>query len=197
MVAHLDTDTPVGDTDLTGALNAHLPRDVRILKTEKVASTFEAQYDCFYRRYLYRMRLARENAAGSALDRLRVLHLFRALDVAAMQRAARYFEGTRDFSALATQETRSRERTVYLCRLDSNDRDLTLHIAADGFLRGMVRAVVGTLVEVGDGKLTADEVLEVLASKDRSRAGKNVPPHGLYFAQAGYEAWELESSADA
>lgn len=189
MVAHLDTDTPVADAALVRALNAHLPADVRVLKAEAVARSFEAQYDCRYRRYLYRMRLVREDAAGSALDRLRVLHLFRKVDVAAMQRAARHFEGIRDFSALATQEARSRERAVYLCHLESDGRDLSLHIAANGFLRGMVRAVVGTLLEVGEGKLPPDAVADVLASKDRARAGKNVPPHGLYFVEAGYEPW--------
>ena len=197
MVAHLDTDTPVEEADLTRALNAHLPPDVRVLNVVGVAPTFDAQYDCRYRRYLYRLRFTQKNAAGAALDRFRVLHLFQDMDVTAVQRAARHFEGMRDFSALATQETRSRERTVYLCRLDSdgsnnNSRDVTLHIAADGFLRGMVRAVVGTLLEVGTGRLTPDEVLEVLDSKDRARAGKNVPPHGLYFVEAGYEAWGLE-----
>ncbi len=201
MVAHLDTDTSLESTELTRALNAHLPKDVRVLNVAVAAPDFDAQYNCRYRRYLYRLRLAREDASGLALDRLRVLHLFQDVDVAAMRRAARHFEGTRDFSALATQETRSRERTVYLCRLDSdgsnnNSRDVTLHIAADGFLRGMARAVVGTLLAVGTGRLAPDEVLEVLDSKDRARAGKNVPPHGLYFVEAGYEAWGLADSDD-
>ncbi len=199
MVAHLDTDTPVEEADLTRALNAHLPPDVRVLNVVGVAPTFDAQYDCRYRRYLYRLRFTQKNAAGAALDRHRVLHLYQTLGIPAMQRAAHDFQGTRDFSALATQETRSRERTVYLCRLDHDStgdgRDLTLHVAADGFLRGMVRAVVGTLLEVGTGRLDPDEVLAVLASKDRARAGKNVPPHGLYFVEAGYKAWGLEDSS--
>lgn len=195
MVTHLDTDTSLADGDLARALNAHLPGDVRVLNITAVVPDFDAQYDCRYRRYLYRLRLAREDASGLALERFRMLHLFQSVDVAAMQRAARHFEGTRDFSALATQETRSRERTVYLCRLDRDEtngdgRDLTLHIAANGFLRGMVRAVVGTLLEVGAGRLAPDEVVEILASRDRARAGKNVPPQGLYFVEASYEDWK-------
>jgi len=99
------------------------------------------------------------------------------------------FEGRRDFAALATQETRSTEREVYLCKLETRERDLTLHIAANGFLRGMVRAVAGTLIRVGEGKLQPEDVVGILESKNRSQAGENVVPHGLYFVKAGYERW--------
>ena len=192
MTAHLDSDTPVEDEKLARALNAHLPPDVRVLEVEQVPDSFEAQYSCLYRTYRYRMRLTRGDLSGTALERLRVLHLNQVLDVAAMQQAAPLFEGRRDFAALATQETRTTLRTVHLCHLDVQGRNLTLTIAADGFLRGMVRATVGTLLEVGAGKLKPADVTELLDSKERSRAGKNVSPHGLYFLEAGYEAWSEE-----
>ena len=193
MTAHLDTDTPVEDAKLARALNAHLPPDVRVLNVEKVSNDFEAQYSCLYRAYRYRIRLTRGDLSGAALEHLRVLHLNQALDVTAMQQAAPLFEGKRDFAALATQETRTTLRTVYLCHLDVQGRDLTLTIAADGFLRGMVRATVGTLLEVGAGKLELTDIPELLALRDRSKAGKNVAPHGLYFLEAGYEAWSGET----
>jgi tRNA pseudouridine38-40 synthase len=160
-----------------------------VLKLERVADNFEAQYDCLYRRYVYKMRFYRTDLSGSSLDRFRVLPLFRVLNVAAMQEAARMFEGQHDFAALATQESRSTERTVYVTKLIQEDRDLSLHISANGFLRNMVRAVVGTLLLVGEGKLDPQDIPLILASKDRNRAGDTVPPQGLYFVEAGYTPW--------
>ena len=189
MTAHYLTKDTVPTERVPAALNARLPADVRVLDAEEVGPDFEAQFSCRYRRYEYRMRSLREGLAGSALGRRRVLFLPQRLDTAAMQEAAPFFEGTHDFAALATQEVRPTVRTVLLCRLLVSGVDLTLHVAADGFLRNMVRALVGTLLWVGEGKLTPAEIPALLEARDRRRAGPNVPPHGLYFAEAGYEPW--------
>lgn len=194
MTAHVDTTSAIPCEKLRLALNAHLPRDVAVLAVRDVPRDFEAQFDCLYRRYLYRMRVVRGRPRGLALDRDRVLMVHRDLDVPAMIAAAPRFEGRRDFSSLATQETRTRERTVLACELREELGELRLHVAADGFLRGMVRAIVGTLLRVGHGRLTPDGVDEVLAARDRRRAGTAVAPHGLYFAEAGYRPWDGERS---
>jgi tRNA pseudouridine38-40 synthase len=190
MVAHSDTTTAIPNEKLILALNAHLPADVRVYKIETVNDHFDAQYDCLYRRYVYKMKLARDNFQGTVLERGKVLCLYQALDIAAMQQAAKHFEGKHDFASLATQEIRGTVRTVYLCELDLSERNLNLHIVADGFLRNMVRAVVGTLLEVGAGKHRAEDILGILESKDRNQAGQNVLPHGLYFVEAGYKPWQ-------
>lgn len=194
MVAHADTGTRLPDRNLRLALNAHLPRDVVVWDLDTAPADFESQYDCRYRRYLYRMRVVRDDARGLALDRTRVLPVFRRVDVPAMQAAAAHVVGTHDFSSFATQETRTRERTVHLCELREEGSELRLHIAADGFLRNMVRTVVGTLLWVGKGRLAADELPAVIAARDRTRAGPNVAPHGLYFAEAGYQPWDPAAS---
>ena len=116
--------------------------------------------------------------------------VYRRVDVQAMQKAARLFEGKHDFKAFSTQEIRSTVRTVLLCELIQEKRNLDLHIVADGFLRNMVRAVVGTLLKVGDGRLESSDIPKLLASKERGQVGKNVAPHGLYFVEAGYEPWQ-------
>lgn len=197
MVARVDTSSPIPDEKLRLALNAHLPRDVVVLELATAAPDFEAQYDCRYRRYLYRMRLVRDDPRGLALDRRRVLPVFRRLDVGAMRRAAAHIVGRRDFAAFATQETRSTVRTVHLCELREERGEFRLHIAADGFLRTMVRTVVGTLLWVGKGKLEPDDLAAVIASRDRRRAGTNVAPHALYFVEAGYAPWDAERSEEA
>ena len=196
MVAHYDTEDAIPAEKVSKALNARLPSDVRVLNAEEVGPQFESQFSCRYRRYIYRMRLVRDSLETTALERHRVLFLPQKLDVGAMRAATSYFEGTQDFAALATQETRGTVRTVYLCRLDAQGRDLTLHIAADGFLRNMVRTVVGTLLYVGEGKLQPRDVAPILESRDRKKAGPNVPPHGLYFVEAGYEVWGAKELDD-
>lgn len=197
MVAHVDSDTAVPPRKLRLALNAHLPRDVVVLDVAAVANDFEAQYGCRYRRYLYRLRPMRHDARGAALHRDRALAVYAELDVAAMRAATAAFLGTHDFAALATRETRTTVRTVFLCDLREERGELRLHVAADGFLRSMVRTLVGTLLSVGKGALRADEVADVLRSRERRRAGRNVPPQGLYFVEAGYEPWDAERSEAA
>lgn len=197
MVAHLDTSTPLVDERLRMALNAHLPRDVVVLEIATCADDFEAQFSCLYRRYLYRMRVARHDPRGLAIDRDRVLPVFRGLDIGSMREATRVLLGRHDFAAFATQETRSTVREVLLCDLREERGELRLHIAADGFLRNMVRTIVGTLLWVGKGKLTPSDVADVLASRDRRRAGQNVGPQGLYFVEAGYERFDLARSETA
>ena len=189
MAAHIDTTTHIPNEKLLRALNAHLPDDLAVLTCEAVPDHFEAQFSCLYRYYIYKLRYCRDDLRGTVLDRHYVLSVFSRLDITAMQDAAPLFEGTHDFAALATQETRPTVKTVYLSKLSVKERNLTLHIVGNGFLRNMVRAVVGTLLLVGQGKVSPEAVLDILASKDRSRAGENAPPHGLYFAEAGYRAW--------
>ena len=194
MVAHVDTTSAIPEHKLRLALNAHLPRDVVVLEVQRAAPEFEAQYDCLYRRYLYRLRQMRHDARGAALHRQRCLAVFATLDVDAMRAATAAFVGEHDFAALATRETRSTRRTVHMCDLRDEHGELRLHVAADGFLRSMVRTLVGTLLSVGKGALAVDDVPAVLASGDRARAGRNVPPQGLYFVEAGYEPWDAARS---
>ena len=197
MVAHVDTTTQIPHEKLRLALNAHLPGDVAVLRVAPAGADFEAQFSATYRRYLYRMRVLRGDPRGQALLRRRVLALHRQVDVAAMREAAAGLVGRRDFASFATQETRSTVRTLHLCDLRPEFGELRLHVAADGFLRSMVRTVVGTLLWVGKGKLRPSDIDAVLAARDRTRAGHNVAPHGLYFVEAGYEAWDAARSEGA
>lgn len=189
MVAHCDGDGRFAPEKLLRALNAHLPPDVRVLEITQVAGNFHAQYDCHFRQYVYQLRLVRGDLTGTALERHFALHLQQSLNIAAMQMAAPLFVGEHDFAALATQETRATVREVFFSQLEHDGRELRYHVAASGFLRNMVRAMVGTLLLVGEGKLAPERVLEILSSKDRAQAGMNVPPHGLYFVRASYQTW--------
>lgn len=196
LVAHVDTTSTIPDEKLRLALNAHLPKDVVTLAIESVDGSFHAQFGCLYRRYLYRLRAVRGAPRGSALTRHRVLAVHDHLDFESMQAATLHLVGRHDFAAFATQESRTTTRTVLLAELREEAGELRLHIAADGFLRNMVRGIVGTLLWVGSGKLTADDVEAIVASRDRGRAGNNVAPHGLYFVEAGYRPWDPAASEE-
>lgn len=197
LVAHADTTSAIPDEKLRLALNAHLPRDVAVVNVASVAPDFEAQYHCLYRRYLYRLRVVRDDPRGLAVNRDRVLPVFRHLDVAAMQSATQHLLGRHDFASFATQESRTTVRTVHMCELREEHGELRLHVAGDGFLRNMVRTIVGTLLWVGKGKLTPDQIPELLAARDRTRAGHNVRAQGLYFVEAGYAEWDRQASERA
>ncbi|CAN5678990.1 tRNA pseudouridine(38-40) synthase TruA [soil metagenome] len=190
MVAHVDSDTTIPADKFGLALDAHLPDDVAVLRVEPVPATFEAQYGCCYRRYLYRLQVVRDDRRGVALERRRVLAVHDRLDVRAMQEAAAHVQGRRDFAAFATRETRTTVRTVTLCQVRVAGREVHVHVAADGFLRTMVRTLVGTLLDVGTHRRSPSDVVDVLAARERRGAGKTVPAHGLYFVEAGYEPWD-------
>ncbi len=194
MVAHVDTDIGLSEEKFRLALNAHLPPDVRLVAVEGAAPDFEAQYDGRYRRYLYRLRVMRGAPVGLALERRRVLAVHRHLDVGAMQEAARLLLGRHDFASFATQETRSTVREVLLSELREERGELRYHVVADGFLRNMIRTVVGTLLWVGKGKLKPADIPGILDARDRTRAGPNVAPHGLYFIEAGYSGFDRQAS---
>jgi len=197
MVAHVDTTSRIPNEKLRLALNAHLAADVKVVAVADADGDFEAQFHCRYRRYLYRMRVMRGDPRGMAIQRHRLLAVHWHPDVAAMQTAAGHLLGTHDFATFATQETRKTVRTVHLCELREEHGELRLHVAADGFLRNMIRTVVGTLLWVGRGTLSPDDVPALLAARDRRRAGHNVGPQGLYFVEAGYEPWDLVASERA
>lgn len=189
MVAHADTASAIPDEKLRLALNAHLPPDVKVLHLATVPNDFHAQFSCQYRQYLYRLRLMRGDPAGIALERNRVMAVHVPLNVEAMQRACADIVGTHDFASFATQETRSTVKTVHHCELEQDGRELRLHLVADGFLRNMIRAIVGTLLWIGKGTMPETCIPDILAAKDRTKAGDNAPPHGLYFVHGGYEPW--------
>ncbi len=197
MVAHADTTSAIPDEKLRLALNAHLPRDVAVVSLSTTAPDFEAQFHCLYRRYVYRLRIMRDDPRGLAVNRDRLLPVFRHLDLDAMRAATTHLLGRHDFATFATQESRSTVRTVYLCELREERGEIRLHIAGDGFLRNMVRTIVGTLLWVGKGKLQPEQMTELLEARDRRRAGHNVGPQGLYFAEAGYGPWDPERSEAA
>ncbi|WP_420455391.1 tRNA pseudouridine(38-40) synthase TruA [Rubrivirga sp.] len=184
-VAHLVTEAAVDLRRLRAALNGLLPPAVVVLAAEPVPDGFHARYDARRRRYVYRA-----STEPRALDRRTRVLLRPAPDLDAMNEGARHLLGRHEFSSFCRtkSETTNRMCTVTRARWTAGDRpgDLDFEIEADRFLHGMVRAVVGTLVEVGRGRRAPAAVADVLAARDRRAAGPAAPPHGLVLDRVDY-----------
>ena len=171
---------------LTRALNANLPEEIRVLAVEDAEEEFHARFSASGKTYRYRIRNA---PVADPFDRAFAWHLPEPLALGEMNRAAALLVGTHDFSAFRSvgSDLSTTVRTVTRSEWHHSGGLLTYEIAGDGFLRHMVRAIVGTLVEVGRGWRQADETSALLAGGQRANAGATAPPHGLFLASVDYD----------
>jgi len=185
-VAHFDLTKDYETDTVRDALNAHLrPNPIAVLSAEKVAAEFDARRSALRRHYLYRIANRRPDLA---LDRLRAWRVPRRLDVEAMHAAAQRLVGKHDFTTFRSTECQAKSPEKTLDRLDVARVGDEVHIVAvaRSFLHNQVRSMVGTLVPVGDGKWTADDVSRALAARDRTACGQVAPPEGLYLVRVDY-----------
>ena len=194
-------------TTLQRALNAVLPPDIRIVSLEEAPPGFHARFDALSKTYEYRIA---NGPYASAFQHRFVWHVPGALDLAAMRTAAAALVGRHDFAAFQASGTtvNTTVRTIFALELlEANSapldvsrqgggapersrqpRLIVLRATGDGFLRHMVRAIAGTVVDVGLGRWPASQVAEILASRDRTRAGRAAPPAGLFLVEVSYES---------
>jgi tRNA pseudouridine38-40 synthase len=163
-------------------VNALLPQDIAISGLEPAAETFHSRFSATGRTYEYRIRTGRTR---DPLERHREHHLAATFDLAAMREAAARLVGRHDFAAFAAGP--GGERDVRRAIWAEGDSTLRFEIEANAFLRGMVRGIVGTLLWVGRGKISAERFGEVLRSKDRAQAGPSAPALGLCLIHVAYD----------
>jgi tRNA pseudouridine38-40 synthase len=171
---------------LTRALNAQLPADVRVRAIEEAAADFHARFSARAKTYRYQVR---SGGVASPFDRAYVWHLPERLDVDAMRRAAHALVGRHDFAAFQSIGTQVPDsiRTITGSALRTEGDLLMYEVTADGFLRHMVRAVVGTLVEIGRGWRGPESMAALVANGTRAEAGATAPPHGLFLVRVDYD----------
>ena len=168
-VANFHTDTKIEIHKIPYALNSKLPKSIVIKSAEEVPERFHSRYLCKGKTYRY---IINNNEFPSALNRYREFHISQKLDICKMREALKCFEGTHDFKGFQSS---------------GSPTEITVELSGDGFLYNMVRIIVGTIVDVGLGKIRVEDLPEIIESKDRTRAGKTLPPHGLYLVQVRYE----------
>lgn len=190
-VAHFTTDSAIPTYGFRRGLNSYLPESVAVVACEQVAPDFHARFSARGKHYRY-MLLSRPER--SPMWRHRAWHRPRSLDVPAMVRAAEHMRGERDYRAFraAGCSAKTTVRAVHEVRIStgataSHAGLIFIDVTGNAFLRNMVRIMAGTLVAVGEGRLCADQVPEILDSGDRTRAGQTAPAAGLTLMQVFYE----------
>ena len=185
---------------LVRALNACLPSEIRIVSAEEVAPSFHARFDAGAKTYRYRIWNA---DLINPFERAYAWHVRGPLAIDAMQTAARALEGRHDFASFqaAASARRSTERVVFSSHVFAHDDSrsaapgpstgagrclLTYEISGNGFLRHMVRAIAGSLVDIGRGRRSPEWLSAVVASRDRRQAGPTAPAHGLFLVRVDY-----------
>jgi tRNA pseudouridine38-40 synthase len=187
-VASINLAASLDEATLGRALNAVLPEDVRIIKAEEMARDFHARFDARAKTYEYRIL----NAPFADAFMFRYAwHIPQPLDVDRMREAAIPLIGRHDFAVFqGTGSTaHSTERTVESIEWEAGgsfDRPLIFRVTGDGFLRHMVRNMIGTLVEVGAGRLTPARLPAILESRSRAQAGRTAPARGLFLVNVRY-----------
>lgn len=181
-----DEDAPCISFDkLPAALNAHLPEDISVKSACVVSELFHPRYNVKMKEYEYLIYNAKIRDPFMAK---RAYFYPVLLDEKIMNKAAGFFIGRHDFSAFMASgsDVSDRERTIYSCEVTRNGDIVSIRVSGDGFLYNMVRIMVGTLIEVSKGKINYCDILKIIESKDRSKAGFTAPPEGLYLNKVTY-----------
>jgi len=183
MYAHFDTLQSFDSSKLVFRLNSFLPKDIAIKDIKKVSSEAHARFDATQRTYEYWVVQEKDPFLDSGAH-----GIYRELDVSAMNEAATLLMEYKDFACFSKSNT---DVKTFICDVreafwKKNTEKLVFTISADRFLRNMVRAIVGTLLEVGIRKREPEQIREIIASKDRSKAGASVPAKGLYLTKVVY-----------
>jgi tRNA pseudouridine38-40 synthase len=184
-VVSFHTDGRLSPHRLVAALNARLPADVAVLSGEEVPDEFHARYSAQWRRYRYRYL---DRPSRPALERGRCWHVRGALDVDAMNAAAKALVGKHDWTSYcsASEPPDARVREMRSARIVRHGDVVELELVAEGFLRGLARSIAGALAEVGRGRRPPEWVGEVLEARDRRKAAKTAPAGGLTLMEVIY-----------
>ena len=182
MFAHFDFYEDLDGLNLVSRLNGFLPQDITIHNINVVADDANCRFDALSRTYHYHIIQQKDPFNSTAYL------LYKNLDIDAMNSACKQLLGKQDFTSFSKVNTQTftNNCNVMLANWEQTEGELIFTIKADRFLRNMVRAIVGTLLAVGEGKINPEQVKEIIAQKDRGKAGTSVPAHALFLSSIEY-----------
>ncbi len=184
--AVFETDTTIPVDRIPYALNAFLPEDIVVRGAREVDESFHPQYSVIDKTYEY--LILNDEFRDPKL--IRYTEFIREkLDIDKMREACKYFLGEHDFKAFCASGSTAKTtvRTIYSLTVDKREKIVCIKVTGSGFLYNMVRIIAGTLADVGKGKLKPEDIEEIIASRDRTRAGKTLSPNGLTLREVHYE----------
>lgn len=185
-VANFKTNSNIPIEKMSIAINCNLKKSIRIVKAEEVEERFHSRLSCKRKTYRY---IINNSEIPSAIYRNLETHIPYKLDIEKMKQAVKYFEGEHDFKAFKASGTSSKSsiRTIYKAEvLKMPNNRIYIELTGNGFLYNMVRIIAGTLVDVGTGEIKPEDIEKIIESKDRTNAGKTLPPQGLYLVCVNY-----------
>ncbi|MEG1257378.1 tRNA pseudouridine(38-40) synthase TruA [Clostridium sp.] len=185
-VCNFKTNSSIPPEKFREALNHNLPEDIAVMESCEVNSEFHARYDSNGKIYCYTVV---NTEARMPLCRNFAYHYKGELDIDKIREAAEFFIGTHDFEAFRNigSSVKTTTRTIRVIKVVEDKEYIKIYIGADGFLYNMVRIMVGTLLEVGSGKLKPNDIPKIIEGKNRKNAGKTCPPQGLCLIEVYYE----------
>ncbi|WP_353458580.1 tRNA pseudouridine(38-40) synthase TruA [Staphylococcus coagulans] len=188
---HFDTHLNITPNKWQHAMNSALPDDIYVHEVSLIDSDFHCRYDCVGKRYRY--AIYQDAHRNPFLAYLKTLESH-ALNIEAMQAAARHFIGTHDFTSFCSQKTEveSKTRTIYESRIEVTEDGLDFIITGSGFLYNMVRVIMAYLLEVGKGKRQGEDIPHILNMKDRTLVPHTAPAEGLYLEKVYLSPEELK-----
>jgi tRNA pseudouridine38-40 synthase len=184
-VANFKTNCSIPVEKFPIAINTKVKKSIIIKSAEEVPERFHSRYNCKQKTYRY---VINNSEFGSAIYRNLECHIPQKLDVKEMKKAIKFFEGEHDFKGFKASGTSSKNsvRKIFKTNIDVDGDRIFIELTGSGFLYNMVRIISGTLVDVGLGKIKSEEIPEIILSGDRTRAGKTLPPQGLYLVKVEY-----------
>lgn len=184
-VVHFDTNSSIPVERYPKALESVLPKDIIALRARDVENSFHARYSAKSKTYHYTFD---QGYMPHVFWRRFAYHYPFPLNIQAMEKAAKYVIGTHDFTSFCASGSSVKDfaRTVTSCSLWQDNQFLHLEVKGNGFLYNMVRIIAGTLLEVGKGKIEAQQIKDILKAKNRNLAGPTLPPQGLCLMKVDY-----------
>ena len=182
--AHFDLNVNIDSEQIKKALNSMLPKDIYIKEVIEVNDDFHARYDVKEKEYMYIINVGEYNP----MERNYVYQYNKNLDIDAMKKAILYLLGEHDFRSFTKvdEEKDNYVRTIKKASILVDNNKIIINFIGTGFLRYMVRNMVGTLIGVGEGKFSSEDIAKIIELKDRTKAGKTAPPEGLYLKNVFY-----------
>ncbi len=185
--AHFELDKKMDPDKLRRGINSLLPDDIYVKKIEEVTDDFHARYSAIAKEYIYKINMGEYNP----IERNYVFQYNHRLDISEMERALKYLEGEHNFKSFTktndeiTDYVRKSSNTS-IVRDEKDINKITITFVGDGFMRYMVRNMVGLLIEIGEGKRKSEDIIEILKHENRTFAGKTAPSCGLYLKNVFY-----------